>query len=242
MRDNADKKVASNDEAMWAAYHSAVASPVHVLNLLKQTVVCEMFASKILSMSGPVSSTLELGCGTASTLNVISRRTSGRCVGIDRDPEAVAKAKAKYPKLELQVGDIFNLPLPPKSFDLVYSVGLLEHFTRAEQRRLLEIHARFATKYVALMVPADSLLMNSILFVNKKVLKRTGYWADEEVFSPALLRDYFPEYKFDATFDLRFGNLIMWFGYRPDAGDSAEAGATRPSAVVEPTQPQTQRA
>jgi len=214
---NADKIVASNDASMWERYHSAAPSPVHLLNLVKQTVVCEMFASKILSMSGPIGSTLELGCGTASTLNVISRRTGARCVGIDRDPAAVATAQAKYPGLKLEVGDIFNLPLPPKSFDLVYSVGLLEHFTRAEQRSLLEIHARFATKYVALMVPADSVLMNSILFVNKSLLKRTGVWADEEVFSPGLLREYFPEYTFDASFDRRFGNLIMWFGYRPDA-------------------------
>jgi SAM-dependent methyltransferase len=215
MRENADKKVASNDEAMWAAYHAATASPVHLLNTLKQTVVCEMFASKILSMSGPITSALELGCGTASTLDAIARRTQARCVGVDRDRAAVDKATAKFPRVTMEVGDIFNLTYQPKSFDLVYSVGLFEHFTRAEQRDLLAIHARFATKYVALMVPADSLLMNSILFVNKKVLGRSGYWADEEVFSPRLLKEYFPDHRFDAAFDYRFGNLIMWFGYRP---------------------------
>jgi SAM-dependent methyltransferase len=211
-----EKQVASNDAAMWSAYHTQGAGrTVRALNAFKQTVVCKMFASKILSMSGPVGSALELGCGTASTLDEIARRIDGRAVGVDRSPEAVAIARARYPRVQLDVGDIFALPYPKKSFDLVYSVGLFEHFTRVEQRQLLEIHAAYATRYVALMVPGDSLLMNSILFMNKKVLGRSGYWADEEVFSPRLLGEYFPDYQFDASFDYRFGNLIMWFGWRP---------------------------
>jgi cyclopropane fatty-acyl-phospholipid synthase-like methyltransferase len=168
-----------------------------------------------LSMSGPVSSVLELGCGTASTLNEIQRRRGGRAVGVDRSVEALEQGRSKYPNLTLEQQDIFNLPYEKKSFDLVYSVGLFEHFTRAEQERLLEIHGSFASRYVALMVPADSLLMNSILLVNKRILGRTGTWADEEVFSPRLLRKYFPQYRFDANFDYRFGKLIMWFGWKP---------------------------
>ena len=213
MRENADKKAASNDAAMWATYHSAAGSAVRLLHRLKQTVVCKMFASKILSMSGPITSALELGCGTASTLDAIAS-TGARCVGVDRDRQAVEQARAKYPRVQVETGDIFNLPYPEKSFDLVYSVGLFEHFTRSEQRQLLAIHQRHATKYVALMVPADSLLMNSVLFVNKKILGRTGFWADEEVFSMRLLQEHFPEYQFEGAFDHRFGNLIMWFGCR----------------------------
>jgi SAM-dependent methyltransferase len=211
------KPVASNEERMWADYHTRrPGSAVHALNALKTSVVCKMFASRILSMSGPVSSVLELGCGTASTLNEIQHRTGGRAVGIDRSVEALDQAREKYPNLVLEQQDLFNLPYAKKSFDLVYSVGLFEHFTRAEQRQLLEIHASFASKYVAMMVPADSLLMNSILLVNKRILGRSGTWADEEVFSPRLLKEYFPDYHFDAGFDYRFGKLIMWFGWKPE--------------------------
>jgi len=216
MRENQEKEVASNEPEMWARYHgSRPGTPTHALKLLKERVVCRMFASRLLSMAGPVGSVLEIACGTASTLHEIKRKTSGRAVGVDRDPGAIEAARRKYPELTLDVGDLFDLPFEKKSFDLVYSVGLLEHFTREEQRRILEIHASFATRYVALMVPADGVLMNSILFMNKRVLGRSGTWADEEVFSPRLLESAFPEYRFDAAFDHRFGNLILWFGWRP---------------------------
>ena len=66
------------------------------------------------------------------------------------------------------------------------------------------------------MVPADSLLMNSILLFNKRVLGRSGTWADEEVFSGELLRRHFPGRPFDdVAMDRRFANLILWFGWRP---------------------------
>src|SRR5579859_1128651 len=89
------KKVASNDEAMWSAYHERPSAVVQMLHTLKTTIVCKMSASKILSMSGPVGSVLELGCGTASTLDEIAARTGGRCVGVDRSAEAIEIARTK---------------------------------------------------------------------------------------------------------------------------------------------------
>jgi SAM-dependent methyltransferase len=216
MRENQDKAAASNAPEMWASYHAvSIGRPTHALRVLKERLICRMFASRILGMSGPIDSALELACGTASVLNEIRSRSGARVVGIDRDQGAIDRARHKYPGIDLQVGDLFNLPFERESFDLVYSVGLLEHFTREEQHRILEVHAALATRYVALMVPADSLLMNSILFLNKRILGRTGIWADEEVFSPESLRRTFPDYRFEAAADHRFGNLIMWFGWRP---------------------------
>jgi hypothetical protein len=50
---------------------------------------------------------------------------------------------------------------------------------------------------------------------NKRLLGRSGTWADEEVFSAELLARNFPERTFDhASMDRRFANLILWFGWR----------------------------
>lgn len=217
MRHEGEKTFESNAPEMWDSYHrSPVGTVTHALGVLKTTLVCRAFASKLLSMTdGPVRSILELGCGTASTLEQLRRRTGARCVGVDRSPEAIAEARRTHPSLELLEGDIFDLPWADRTFDLVYSVGLLEHFSRADQRRLLSTHERLSARHVALMVPADGLLMNSILFVNKRLLGRSGTWADEEVFSAELLRRNFPERTFDhAAMDRRFANLILWFGWR----------------------------
>lgn len=211
------KEVGSNDPEMWDAYHGRrAASAVGALNALKTSLVCHLFAQRIRSMAGRFESVLELGVGTASTLDVLQRTTGARAVGIDRSDSAIRIASQQYPRLDLRVADMFALDLPEKSFDVVYSVGLLEHFTVPDQKRLLAVHARYARKYVVLMVPADGLLMNSILFVNKRVLGRSGYWADEDVFSDRILRARFPGTKFDVRWDRRFGNLILWFGFRPD--------------------------
>ena len=206
----------SNDPEVWAEYHSKrPGTPTHALNVLKRTVVCEMFANKILRMSGPVSSALELGCGTGSVLNVIARRMDATAVGVDRDPGCIATAQHDYPKVTYQQGDIFNLPFKEKSFDLVYSVGLFEHFSYENQLQLLDIHARYARRYVVMMVPADSWVMNSILYFNKRILHRSGTWADEEVFSKRLLREKFPDHEFSVQKDHRFANMILWFGWQP---------------------------
>jgi len=201
---------------MWSQYHQAQRGTLQfILHQLKNHVVCRMFADRILDMAGPVQSALELGCGTASTLEQIRRKTGGRCVGVDNCDPAVAQAQQKFPQLDMQLGDIFNLPFADQSFDLVYSVGLFEHFSWEDQVKLLEIHGRLARQAVVMMVPADSVVFNSIIFVNKRVLGRSGTWADEQVFTVPSLQQHFPNYRFFGGKDHRFGNMILWFGWRP---------------------------
>jgi SAM-dependent methyltransferase len=214
---NAREHRESNDAAMWDAYHrTSIRTAVGALNALKTHVVCRLFAMRIAGLAGRFDSVLELGVGTASTLDVLARRSGARAVGIDRSEPAVALARARYPHLDVRVGDMFDLDLEPRSFDLVYSVGLLEHFTVDDQRRLLSIHAKYARRCVVLMTPGDSLLMNAILFVNRRVLGRSGVWADEDVFSERILRQRFPGTPFEVRWDRHFGNLIVWFGFHPD--------------------------
>ena len=211
----APKHDTSNE--MWARYHAAGSRSVQgLLHSVKQNLVCRVFARRVLSFAGPgpVRSILELGCGSASTLAQVQRRTGASCHGVDRCEPVIDAARRAYPGLHLDVGDLFSLDYPEKSFDLVFSIGLLEHFDHEDQLRLLDIHARLARRAIALMTPADSLLMNSILWVNKDLRGRTGTWADEEVFSRQSLARKFPQYQLESFKDALFGNLIIWFGCR----------------------------
>jgi SAM-dependent methyltransferase len=206
----------SNDPQMWSSYHTARRGSLQfLLHQLKTHVVCRMFADRILKLSGAVESALELGCGTASTLEQIRHRIPGPCAGVDNCQPAIQDAQAQFPLLDLQFGDIFNLPHAAKSYDLVYSVGLFEHFSHTDQLRLLDIHGRLARRAVVMMVPADSIVFNSILFYNKRLRGRSGTWADEQVFSHSILRKHFPGYQFSGSKDHRFLNMIMWFAWRP---------------------------
>ncbi len=207
-----------NSDGMWTGYHFprrwSLQSFVHYL---KVRYVSDVFARRILRFSGPISSALEVGCGSASTLARLAARTGGDCHGVDRNVAVIEAARATYPTLRLETGDLFELPYAPKSFDVVFSIGLLEHFELEDQVKILETHIRLARRAVVLMTPADSLVMNTILFVNRRVLGRRGTWADEEVFSPAVLARKFPTIPFRSFKDRRFGNMIFWFGLRLDA-------------------------
>jgi cyclopropane fatty-acyl-phospholipid synthase-like methyltransferase len=206
-----------NSNEMWARYHAAGRGSVQgLLHVLKQNLVCKVFARRVLSFAGeePVSSILELGCGSGSTLKQLQRLSGATCYGVDRCEPVIEAAKRSSPGLHLEVKDLFALDYPDKAYDLVYSIGLLEHFQHEDQLRLLALHARLARRSIALMTPADSLLMNSILWVNRDLRGRTGTWADEEVFSRQSLARKFPQYRFESFKDALFGNLILWFGCR----------------------------
>jgi len=66
---------------------------------------------------------LEVGCGTARTLNELATRCGCRCSGIDVRPEMIEKAthrsEAAGNAISLQVADVQRLPFADASFDLV---------------------------------------------------------------------------------------------------------------------------
>ena len=74
---------------------------------------------------------LELGVG--SGCDIVSLATMGaRTYGLDFSPKSLQSvkywAKNKKAKVNLIQADISQLKLPKNSFDIVYSVGLMEHF------------------------------------------------------------------------------------------------------------------
>jgi ubiquinone/menaquinone biosynthesis C-methylase UbiE len=67
---------------------------------------------------------LEVGCGAAYTMEVI-KSIGYKIVGIDNSPESVEICKRKG--FEAVLGDAKNIPFPSKSFDIVFSEGMLAH-------------------------------------------------------------------------------------------------------------------
>jgi ubiquinone/menaquinone biosynthesis C-methylase UbiE len=77
-------------------------------------------------------SALDLGCGPAGSLELLSERAGpdGRVVGVDLDPEHVALARrmadsAGLANVEVHEGNARGTPLPSSSFDLVHARLLL---------------------------------------------------------------------------------------------------------------------
>jgi SAM-dependent methyltransferase len=77
---------------------------------------------------------LDAGCGVgygSAFLGEVARRV----VGVDRDEAAVAYARARYGRtnVEFLVGDVLHLDLPDASFDAVCSFETLEHVEDADR-------------------------------------------------------------------------------------------------------------
>jgi len=90
---------------------------------------------------GPESRVLEAGCGRSPWLPFLNRRFGCRVVGIDIEPHAADLARANIAGAgaagEVVCGDAFTLSTRPDlraGFDLVYSMGVLEHFEDVVER------------------------------------------------------------------------------------------------------------
>ena len=80
-------------------------------------------------------SLLDVGCGRGQAFDLLTGQLDiGRIVGVDLDPHAIEAARARRVSapLELLVGDVCDLELPPASVDLVFCHQTLHHINDHE--------------------------------------------------------------------------------------------------------------
>jgi SAM-dependent methyltransferase len=104
---------------------------------------------------------LDIGCGPGGITSLLSERVgpSGRVVGLDRDPEFLAYARANAPpNVEFRQGNAFDADLPAGRFDLVHMRFVAS--TAGNPERLLQEAIRLARLggIVALQEPDGSTL------------------------------------------------------------------------------------
>lgn len=79
---------------------------------------------------------LEVGCGRGS-LSAYFADAGWDCTLLDLSPAAIDLARKAFLdhglRAKFDVGDCLSLPYPDSTFDLVFSIGLLEHFENIER-------------------------------------------------------------------------------------------------------------
>lgn len=115
-------------------------------------------AQDIAARLGGRGSVLEVGCGASLVIQELSK-LGIQCRGIDMDPlvleYSAALSKSYGSGIELDQLDAFALPFPDKTFDLVFSVGMLEHYSPEDQLLLVKEQARVARRFVEIHVPNE---------------------------------------------------------------------------------------
>jgi len=116
------------------------------------------FEKNLISLIAPLNpqKILDAGCGEGFTLSKFYELKIGQNLeGIDASYDAIGIGKKLYPYLDIKVGDIYNLPYPDNSFDLVTCMEVLEHLENPG-KALSEVE-RVSSKYVLLTVPNEPL-------------------------------------------------------------------------------------
>ncbi len=116
---------------------TALYDPVVALTMRERTFRSRLVAQVAV---GEPSAVLEIGCGTGSlTVRLAQALPAASVTGLDPDPEALARARAKDPlrRIDWRRGTAAALPLPDRCTDRVVASLLLHHLTDAEKRDAL---------------------------------------------------------------------------------------------------------
>lgn len=132
-------------------------------------------------------SVCEIGVGTGLTLAYLKKMGAAKCVGLDYSEESIKLARELNHDCEFVLADAFKIDLPDKQFDLVYSLGFLEHYTKEEQAHLLGEQKRIAKECVFIEVPHNIFYFRWLFAINRW-LGRTTTFSDEELFTPKTFR------------------------------------------------------
>jgi SAM-dependent methyltransferase len=96
---------------------------------------------------------LDVGCGEASVISKVKNRKDFHSTGVDAYPGYIEISRQQGIHDEYIVADITKINFPPKSFDVVISVDVVEHFEKDEAIQLLERMESWAKKKVICITP-----------------------------------------------------------------------------------------
>jgi ubiquinone/menaquinone biosynthesis C-methylase UbiE len=109
---------------------------------------------------------LEVGCGSARTLSYLNQIYDGsNCYALDLSSQAIHVVREISPAFFSGVARATELPLVKNSFDVVFSIGLIEHFTREVAAQMVCEKMRVARTggWVGIVVPWESSVYNLIV-------------------------------------------------------------------------------
>jgi len=137
------------------------------------------------------SSVLEVGAGGSHTLGAIAGRLECNAVGVEPDLNGIEKtrelARNENTSVQMIRGDGFCLPFSDGAFDVVYSLGLIEHFEPEESTALVAEHVRVCKDGGQVIVAVPNYL-NLPHTIRKFMIGKDYEFYPERSFTPRQLK------------------------------------------------------
>lgn len=170
-------------DSFWAI-HASKNDFFHRVLWLLRFLFSSAYAKHIARATGKLSSAklLEIGCGSARTLHYLDQiYETCECFALDLSPQAIQLVRSINPKFQTALGNAFSLPLETDQFDVSFSIGLIEHFTREQAGQIVSEKIRVTRTggMVAVMVPWESSVYNLVV---RKAFGRHWPFGDENPF------------------------------------------------------------
>lgn len=141
---------------------------------------------------------LEVGCGTGSYSIVLKKLgLISNVILLDSSYPALERAKHIFNRFNdfgiFILADGMNIPLLDKSVNLAFSAGLLEHFSKEQQKKLISEQTRIST-HIICQIPINTLFYN---FQRKviELLNKGWPFGYEKPLSLRYIRELFNENK-----------------------------------------------
>ena len=169
---------------MFWAEHASKGSLFHHLLWRIRLLFTKAYAHHLRNVVGHLHTgrILEVGCGSARTLHHLEQHyTHSLCYAFDISSEAIKLVRNISPTNQTTIANALSLPLQDETFDLVFSIGLIEHFTRAKAQEIVSENVRVARPYgyVGIVVPWQNSIYNLIV---RKAFGRLWPFGDENPF------------------------------------------------------------
>jgi len=139
-----------------------------------QKFLINYFYSVMINLIKPLKSEkiLDVGAGEGFSLVKLKRNQIGKFhEGVDNSKDALKLGKKMYPKINLKLGSIYELPYKENSFDLLLCTEVLEHLD--DPKKAVKELKRVTSKYIVFSTPNEP-LFTIANFLRGKYLKTFG--------------------------------------------------------------------
>lgn len=107
----------------------------------------ELWARELANLSANSISVLELACGSANDYRFFASYGLARFLdytGIDLNPKNIENARARFPDVRFEEGDVTELPFETGAIDYVVAFDIFEHLSLASMRQAISEAMRVA--------------------------------------------------------------------------------------------------